>query len=185
VRGTAIAAGGRSRRDRAILRLGSAIGLAAAIAVGGGGCEHGITLRGQVSVPVEVQQQFSKDAPGILVMGGGFGGGTISAQLLAVLCEPQPQELSVPFSQSQNGCAAEGTAWFKLTRLAPADRAGLSCGIRQENFDALINTHRITVPDSFDKDKVVADASVTIFKGQGGSCSNGDETVAATLKLAK
>ena len=84
----------------------------------------------------------------------GFGGGTLGAQLLAVLCDPQPQVLEVPFSQSQNGCAAEGTAWFKLTKLAPADRASLSCGIRQENLDALINAHRITVPDSFDKDNV-------------------------------
>jgi hypothetical protein len=177
VRGTAVVVASSNREHR----LGRTIGLAAAIAVLGGACEHGITLRGQVTVPVEVQQQFSKDAPGIVVMGGGFGGGTLTAQLLAVLCDPQPTALIIPFSQSQHGCAAEGTAWFTLTRLAPADRATLTCGIQQENFNALVNGGRVTVPDSFDRVKAVAEATVTVFKGEGGSCHDGDESVSTTL----
>jgi len=151
----------------------------ALLALIGSACEHGITLRGQVSVAPELQRQFSRDAPGILVFGGGFGKGTISAQLLAVLCDPTDQPLIVPLHHEQYGCAAEGTAWFRITRLAPADRAGLPCGVRQQEFDALINNGRIKVPDSVNE--VVASTTVTIFQGEGGSCSNGDETVAATL----
>jgi hypothetical protein len=169
----------------AAVRLGRLVGVTAAIALSTAACEHGITLRGQIAVPVEVQQQFSKEAPGIVVMGGGFGGGTISAQLLGVLCEPQATPLVIPFAQSQNGCAAEGTAWFKLTRLAAADRADLACGVRQENFAALVNAGRVTVPDSFDKDKAVAEASTVIFKGEDGACHDGDEQISLTLTPVK
>jgi hypothetical protein len=185
VRGTAIDGnGGGGSVRQGVGKQGWRV-LALSIAVLGVACEHGIVLRGQVNVPLEVQRAFSKESPGIVVMGGGFGGGTISAQLLAVLCEPTAAPLAIPFLQEQMGCAAEGTAWFKVTRLADRDRQSLACGIRQENFDALINGRRITVPDSFDKNKVVADAAVTIFRGKGGSCRNGDETISATVALAK
>lgn len=154
--------------------------MAAAITAG---CEHGISLRGQVQIPGDVQAQFSKDAPGLVVFGGGFGNGTLSAQLLAVLCDPTPQPLAIPVALEQRGCAAEGTAWFKVTKLAPGDRAGLTCGVHQEDFDALVNSHRISVPASFDKDHVVAQTTVTIFKGGSGVCRNGVDTIDATVKL--
>jgi hypothetical protein len=146
----------------------------------GSACEHAITLRGQVEVAVEVQRQFSREAPGILVLGGGFGKGTISAQLLAVLCDAGDQPLVVPFHQEQFGCAAEGSVWFRLSRLAAADRDRLSCGTKQQDFDALVNGGRVTVPDS--ASQVVASTTVAIFPGKGGRCGSGEESIQAALR---
>jgi hypothetical protein len=158
--------------------VGLALGFALALLAGA--CEHGIILRGQVQVDAELQRRFSKDAPGILVVGGGFGKGTLDAQLLAVLCDPGDQPLTAPFHIEQLGCARPGTAWFRLTRLHPADRAQLTCGVQQQGFDLLINTGRVTVPDSIAD--VVATTNVPIFADKDGACENADQTITATMK---
>jgi hypothetical protein len=161
-----------SLRGRAVIALMTAAVLVAA------GCEHGITVSGKVRIPLEVQREFSKDAPGIVVMGGGSSGSNVTAQLLAVLCDPASAELAVPFYQDQYGCASEGTLWFWVTRVAPMDRASLTCGVHQEDFGAVIGHGKVTVPDSFDKDKTVAAANVTIFKGKGKApCRSGEENI--------
>jgi hypothetical protein len=158
--------------------------LTAAAVMGCAGCEHGITVRGRVNIPLEVQRQFSKDAPGIVVMVGGSSGADVHAELLAVLCDPGSDVLAVPFEQSHYGCVVEGPLNFWVTRLAPVDRNSVACGTNEQSFDYLINTGKITIPDSFDKDKAVASAKVTIFKGQSrGVCRSGEDMVEATVTL--
>ena len=157
---------------------------ATAAVLGCAGCEHGIILRGKVNIPLEVQRQFSKDGPGIVVIGGGSPGASVYQELLYVLCDPGSDVLSVPFYQDHYGCAKEGTMSFWVTRLAPVDRASLACGTGgQQNFAYLVGNGKITVPDSFDTGKTVASAKVTIFKGKGGMCRDGEETVEATVTL--
>lgn len=167
-----------SRRRRGFLVL-----LTAAAVAGCAGCEHGITVRGRVNIPLEVQRQFSREAPGIVVMDGGSPGATVYTELLAVLCDVGSDVLAVPFFQDNYGCAKEGTLSFWVTRLAPVDRASLTCGIGQQNFSSLIGHGKITIPDSFHPDETVASAKVTIFKGKGGVCRDGEENVDATVTL--
>jgi hypothetical protein len=165
------------------LRGRAVVALMTAAVLGAAGCEHGITIRGTVRIPLEVQREFSKDAPGIVVMGEGTTGVNINDQLLAVLCDPAATELAIPFFQDQHGCAYEGTVWFWITRLAPVDRKSLACGVHQEDFGAVLGHDKVTAPDSFDINKTVASASVTIFAGQDRApCRSGEENIDVTVK---
>lgn len=142
------------------------------------GCEHGFRLRGQATVPGEVQRMFSPEAPGLLVMGGGQGGATVSPELLAVLCAPASAEMPVPLAYDRLGCATEGTLWFKVIPLGSV-AARPACGIRQENYWAMFNRNQVP---RLDEQPVLAQASVTIFKGRtGGWCRNGEETLKVVL----
>jgi hypothetical protein len=152
--------------------------LAALLALAAGACEHVVTLRGQAVVPVDLQRQFTRDAPGLLLFGGGAGQVSLGADLVAVLCEPGDQPLSVPFQNESFDCAHEGTVWFRLTRMVPAEKEAVSCGIKQQNFDALVNNGRLTRASS---ENVVASASATVFAGKGGACRSGEETIHVTL----
>jgi hypothetical protein len=152
--------------------------LAAVLALAGAGCEHVVTLRGQAVVPVDLQRQFTRDAPGLLLFGGGAGQVSLGADLVAVLCEPSDQPLAVPFRKESFDCAHEGTVWFRLTRMLPAEKDAVPCGIKQQNFDALVNNGRLTRASS---ENVVASASATVFAGKSGSCRSGEEALEVTL----
>lgn len=150
----------RARR----LALAPLAGLLAAAA-----CEHGITLRGSVTIPPEVQQRFSRERPGVVIVSGSIPKSSGFGYRVAVLCEPAASALVAPFFHDGFGCAEEGVvrAWA-----APAEPGLTQCGMEQAH-----------APGSAPEPATAA-AEEVVFAGRTESwgCSSGEDEVALLLR---
>jgi hypothetical protein len=84
------------------------IALAAALPLAA--CEHGIDLQGQVSVPAQVQQMFSAQHPGELVVTAQIPGLPDITAPSVILCAPAASERVIDVKVLKVACASEDTA---------------------------------------------------------------------------
>jgi hypothetical protein len=73
-------------------------------------CEHGIDLQGKVSVPTQVQQMFSAQHPGELVVKAQIPGQPEITAPSVILCEPVAGERVIDVKTLKLGCASENSA---------------------------------------------------------------------------
>lgn len=73
-------------------------------------CEHGIDLQGKVSVPAQVQEMFSAQHPGELVVTAQIPGMPDITAPSVILCEPMSGERVVDVKYLKVACAGEDTA---------------------------------------------------------------------------
>jgi hypothetical protein len=73
-------------------------------------CEHGINLQGTVSVPAQVQQMFSAQHPGELVVTAQIPGMPDITAPSVILCEPSAVERVIDVNVVKRACAGEDTA---------------------------------------------------------------------------
>lgn len=73
-------------------------------------CEHGIDLQGKVSVPAPVQQMFSPQHPGELVVTAQIPGQPDITAPSVILCEPAAVERVIDVKYLKLACAREDTA---------------------------------------------------------------------------
>jgi hypothetical protein len=73
-------------------------------------CEHGIGLQGKVSVPERVQQMFSAQHPGELVVTAQIPGMPDITAPSVILCEPAAGERVIDVKVLKRACAGEDTA---------------------------------------------------------------------------
>ena len=92
-------------------------------------CEHGVTLSGTITVPVEVQQAFSGERPGLVRVSTSIPKTSVLDYQLAVLCEPTSAPLVLPFFHDGFGCAKEGDV--RVDVLPAAAGEDLACGAQQ------------------------------------------------------
>ena len=83
--------------------------LLATVLLGAAACEHGVDLEGTVTVPVEVQELFSADAPGQLVVVATVPTVGELRDDRSVFCVPQDQDRRVQVKTFDFGCAPAGT----------------------------------------------------------------------------
>jgi hypothetical protein len=84
--------------------------LVAAAALPLAACEHGIDLQGKVSVPAPVQQMFSAQHPGELVVTAAIPGQPEITAPSVILCEPMAGERVIDVKTLKLGCASEESA---------------------------------------------------------------------------
>ena len=144
--------------------------LAFAAAVLGVACEHGITLRGTVTIPTDLQQQFSRARPGVILLEVSIPKSSVPGYRLAVLCEPTASPLVAPFVHASFGCAKEGVVRARLVPSSAAEAP--ACGVQQALW-----TSEAAEP-------VVAAGEHTVFRGQTGSfgCSSGEDSIEIVLQ---
>jgi hypothetical protein len=72
-------------------------------------CEHDVTIKGTVTVPVTVQSHFSAAMRGKLVMMASDVGSAsvLNAQTIYTFCEPGTADLKLPFQLYSFGCVQE------------------------------------------------------------------------------
>ena len=92
------------------LSLQSRLILLAAAALPLFACEHGIGLQGKVSVPARVQQMFSAQHPGELVVTAQIPGMPDITAPSVILCEPAAGERVIDVKVLKRACAGEDTA---------------------------------------------------------------------------
>lgn len=138
--------------------------LAFAAAVLGVACEHGIALRGAAIIPTDLQQQFSRARPGVILLEVSIPKTSVADYRLAVLCEPMASPLVAPFVLDGFGCAKEGVVRARLVLSSAAEAP--ACGVQQALWT------------SEAREPVVAGGEHTVFRGQTGSsgCSSGEES---------
>ena len=97
------------------------------------GCEEEIAVDVKVTVPVEVQALYSKDAPGRLMVGMDVPKSAVGWYSLGVLCGSTGQPLVANLHHQGRGCAKAGTvrAW-----IVPAAGPEASCGMATTRFDS-------------------------------------------------
>jgi hypothetical protein len=136
-------------------------------------CEHGVTLSGTITVPVDVQQALSREQPGLVRVSVSLPKTSVLDDRLAVLCEPTSAPLVLPFFHDGFGCAKEGVVRVDVFRTSAGQ--GLACGARQTPWSG-------TTAGS-----VVASGSATVFEGETGGvgCSSGEDSVAIVLSLVR
>jgi hypothetical protein len=137
------------------------------------GCEHGITLRGTVTVPPAVQSAYSAQNRGVVYLQADIPKTGLVSYRLATLCDPKPEPLVLDYFEDRFGCAKEGplTAW--VTPVAADDAH--TCGGAPEHS-----------PGN-GRDQATAFATAPVFRGNTGElgCSSGSETVDLVLKPGK
>src|SRR4051794_3488887 len=104
--------------------------LVVATALLGAACEHGVDLDGTVTVPVDVQQLFSADAPGQLFVVTTVPTVGELRDDRSVFCVPQEQDRRLSVKAFDFGCAPAGTVTvsaYALPRTADRiDCAGMT-----------------------------------------------------------
>jgi|GEM_PF-3926511 len=158
-----------NRRVRS-LRLHGAAWLVAASLVLAAGCENGVSITGQVIVPVDVQQLFSPEQPGVVVLRATKVGGGGS---LRYLCAPQSQELTVPYSINKFGCVAEQLVEARAFRVKPNELGDVHCD------DPVVVSRASTGLLG----EELAYGAATIFRGEGGPCDSGSTTADVTMAV--
>jgi hypothetical protein len=89
-------------------------------------CEHGIDLQGKVSVPVQVQQMFSAQHPGELVVTAQIPGLPDITAPSVILCEPVAGERVIDVKVVKRACAGEDTALISAW-IVPRTANEVSC----------------------------------------------------------
>jgi hypothetical protein len=136
-------------------------------------CEHGVTLSGTITAPVEVQQAFSRERPGLVRVRTSIPKTSVLDYRVAILCEPTSGPLMLPFFHDGFGCAKEGVVRVDVLQAAAGE--GLSCGAQQ------------TLWTEATEGPVVATGAETVFEGQTGSlgCSSGADSIDVVLTLVR
>ncbi len=135
------------------------------------GCEEEIAVDVKVTVPVEVQALYSKEAPGRLMVGMDVPKSAVGWYSLGVLCGPTDAPLVATLHHQGRGCAKAGTvrAW-----IVPAQAPSTACGLATTRFDSA-PAATATVPQG----------SAAVFPDATGSvgCSSGKAQVEIALAL--
>ena len=137
------------------------------------GCEHGITLSGTVTVPLDVQQRFSTEQPGHLFLRADIPKTGVIEYTLGVLCEPDDRDVVVEFYHDGFGCAKKGIidVWVE-----PGDlrEGAVDCGMAVTRG----------ISTSGDRPRI-AGAQQIVFSHATGrfGCSSGTATVNMRLQL--
>lgn len=132
-------------------------------------CEEGVILTGNVTVPVDVQALFSKEAPGRVVIRAGRADSLLLIETVAVLCAPESEPIQIPIASKALGCARESRVEALVDRL-PADQK-LPCGSVSAKTGGLL------------RERVVASAEQTIFPGKNpSSCDSGEASFSLTVR---
>ena len=155
--------------------------MAALVAAPLSGCEHGTDIEGTVIVPIEVQQRFSAEAPGQLLVVATLPSpqGELRDED-TVFCMPENGERRITARASNFGCAEAG-----LTRVSayavPRAAADIDCS----GAGSVRSQHAYAPNDPLDPDGAVAFGSVEVpltTSGIGG-CQDGH--IAFTITLAQ
>jgi len=145
----------------------------------GAACEHGVDLDGTVTVPVDVQQLFSADAPGQLFVVSTVPTVGELRDDRAVFCVPQDQDRRVSVKAFDFGCAPAGTVTvsaYALPRTADRiDCAGL----------APVPMNGVHGRELFDPADAVASGSVEAPIRGGGDSGCNDGTIPFSITLAR
>jgi hypothetical protein len=104
-----------------VLIAGAASALAA--------CEHGIDLHGKVSVPADVQNMFSAEHPGELVIKAEIPGQPEITAPGVILCESTSGARVIDVKVLKLACASEDTALVSAW-IVPRTADQVSCGAR-------------------------------------------------------
>jgi hypothetical protein len=96
-------------------------------------CEHSVTIKGTITVPVAVQQHFSNADRGRLVIWAEDAptASPIGGETIHILCDPGSVDLRLPFDLTQLSCANEVSVQamvFSLSGPHFATYAALPCG---------------------------------------------------------
>lgn len=113
-------------------------------------CDPMFVIRGTVTVPPSLQNQFSTTSRGRLVVVARHQGGGFADLSWLTLCEPSGAELIVPFDFQKVGCAQETVVEARLERVLDTDPAKIpACGSRRQPVvirdDALVARVQKTV----------------------------------------
>lgn len=73
-------------------------------------CEHGVDVKGTVRVPVEVQEEFSAEAPGEVFVQVILPGGDFVMRRVGILCAPGTAERSFEVDLFDFACVRPGDA---------------------------------------------------------------------------
>lgn len=136
-------------------------------------CEHGVTLSGTITVPIEVQQAFSGERPGLVRVSASIPKTPVLDYRLAVLCEPMSAALVLPFFHDGFGCAKEAVVHVDVLPAAAGE--DLACGAQQALWSEATDG------------PVVATGTETVFEGETGSfgCSSGSDSIHIVLTLVR
>lgn len=157
----------------------------AAVALGSislAACDPVYTTKIDAVIPVDVQQAFSPEAPGVVI---------VDSTLVARLCSPTSEPIVSHTSVAQVGCGTErpihGLALFvsqlDASRVDASSRRFLTCGdtsaLEVENFAPLGGPDSAVVPKSVTP---IAAGDGLAFKGQSCDARDG-ETITLELQL--
>jgi hypothetical protein len=142
-------------------------------------CEQMVTISGNVTVPVEVQQRFGPETKGRLVVLTSYAesGGTIGGRTSFVFCGAGSAAVTVPFNLEDFGCISEINVEALVFPIAdhPPEKflASLPCG----PADA-------SPAGAGRPQEAVAYGRQVIWQGRrGGGCKSGTQTVEFAVSL--
>jgi hypothetical protein len=162
--------------SRSRFRVAGTVVLAMALS-GTLSCEHSVTIKGTVTVPVAVQQRFSSADRGRLVIWAEDAptASPIGGETIHILCDPGSVDLRLPFDLTKFSCANEVSVQamvFSLSGPHFATYAALPCG-------------PVSAPTGG------ADPADAIAYGEqlvsvpGGACPNGTAVADITVELTQ
>jgi hypothetical protein len=138
-------------------------------------CEHGIDLQGKVSVPAQVQQMFSAQHPGELVVTAQIPGQPDITAPSVILCEPAAVARVIDVKVLKLGCAREDTALISAW-VVPRTANEVSCTAPPQH------PRSADAPQSSDAVALGrAVAPVSIAAMDPSACKDGSITFAVTL----
>jgi hypothetical protein len=153
------------------------IALAAALPLAA--CEHGIDLQGQVSVPAQVQQMFSAQHPGELVVTAKIPGQPDITAPSVILCEPQSGDRVIDVKTLKLGCARDDTALISAW-IIPRTANEVSCSApppRSRSAEAPQSADAVAVGRTV--------VPVNVATMDASSCKDGSISFALTLAPAR
>lgn len=165
---------------RSLRLLGRGKAACLALIVGGSmACEQQVTISGSVTVPLEVQQRFSPQSKGRLVVWTSYAGsgGPIGGQTAYVFCGPTSGAVTVPFNLVNFGCISEIEVEALAFPIAgnPHEKflAALACG----PVDA-------SPAGAGSREEAVAYGRAVVWQGKsGGGCKSGATTADFAVAL--
>jgi len=131
-------------------------------------CEASITIKGTVTVPTDIQHQFSWQKPGRLFFYENLPYNRAELYLLGVLCEPAEKDLVIPIEMKHIGCSASGSVESWVEYVEP-DSSPVECG-------TITPTQTNTIPGTR-----VAEAQQVVFP-ENTSCSGGEADIDLQLQ---
>ena len=153
--------------------------LLATVLLGTAACEHGVDLEGTVTVPVDVQELFSADAPGqLFVVTTVPEVGEIRHEQ-TVFCLPQDQDRRVSVKAAQLGCAPAGTVTV-FAYAIPRTTAQIDCASM-----TAVQRQGVYGRETFNTADAVAVASVEAPILGGGNSGCNDGRIAFSLSLQR
>jgi hypothetical protein len=139
-------------------------------------CEDEISIAGTVTVPVDVQRQFSAAMRGRLVMQAFYAdtGSIIGGETMYIFCEPGTADLKLPFQIFSFGCVRETDVHAIAMPLS---------GSHAEIFTGLPCGQVSAMPAGADGTSAIAHGRALAFEGRkGGRCTSG--TAVADVAVA-